>query len=336
MQSPVVSVLLPAYNAAPTLAEALSSVQDQEMADWELVAVDDGSEDDTGARLEAAAAADPRIRVLRLPHQGLVAALSAGLAICRAPLVARMDADDRMHPARLRRQVALLETHPAVDLVGSLVECFPKEQIQEGMARYQEWLNSLVSHSEIIRDIFVESPFAHPSVTFRKDSVLRVGGYQERGWAEDYDLWLRLYLAGACFAKAPHALHYWRDRPERLTRTAEAYSLRNFRRLKIHYLREGFLRGREAVVLWGAGRGGKAWGASLEEAGVRIAAFVDIDPKKIGRTRRGHPVLAPEELSPPGGAPVLVTVGVKGARTLIRADLDRRGYVELRDYVCVA
>ncbi|MDH7570179.1 MAG: glycosyl transferase, partial [Armatimonadota bacterium] len=202
--------------------------------------------------------------------------------------------------------------------------------------RYEEWLNSLVTHEEICRDLFVESPFAHPSVTFRKELVLNAGGYQDHGWAEDYDLWLRLALAGTRFAKVPEVLHYWRDRPDRLTRTADEYSFRNFRRLKIHYLRQGFLQTRHEVMVWGAGRGGKAWAADLEAAGLSIVAHIDVDPKKIGRTRRGRPVLAPDELPSPGGPPVLVTVGVKGARALIRRELDARGYVEGRDYVCVA
>lgn len=336
METPAVSVLMPAYNAAPYLEEALASVQKQDLEDWELIAVDDGSTDDTAALLRAAAGADARVRALLLPHQGLVAALNAGLSACRGALVARMDSDDRMHPSRLSRQVAFLAEHPEVDLVGCLVECFPREQIQEGLERYQEWLNSLVTHEEIVRDLFVESPFAHPSVLFRKECAARLGGYRDCGWAEDYDLWLRLWHAGARFAKVPEVLQYWRDRPERLTRTAEEYSLRNFRRLKIHHLRQGFLREPGPVLVWGAGRGGKAWGACLEEAGIAIAGFIDIDPKKIGRTRRGRPVIAPDDLPPAGQAPVLVTVGVKGARELIRAALDDRGYQELRDYVCVA
>lgn len=336
MRAPAVSVLMPAYNAMAYLCEAVESVQAQDFTDWELVAIDDGSQDKTLALLEKASAADTRIRVIPQPHRGLVAALNTGLAACRAPLVARMDADDRMHPTRLRRQAEFLATHPEVAVVGSLVECFPAEHIQEGLQRYQEWLNSLVTHEQIVRDLFVESPFAHPSVMFRREVVLRAGGYQDHGWPEDYDLWLRLFLAGVRFAKVPEVLHSWRDRPDRLTRTHEAYSLRNFRRLKIHYLGQCFLTGSTPVWIWGAGRGGKAWAAALEEAHIPIAGHVDIDPKKIGRTRRGRPVIAPSDLPPPGQHPVLVTVGVKGAREQIRSHLDRLGYVEGRHYVCVA
>ena len=166
--------------------------------------------------------------------------------------------------------------------------------------------------------------------------MLRLGGYRDEGWAEDYDLWLRLAAAGARFAKVPEVLLDWRDGPDRLTRTGEAYSFRNFRRLKIHALRAGFLRGRETVIVWGAGRGGKAWAASLEAAGVAIEAFVDIDPKKIGRTRRGRPVVAPAPQPAARPIPLLVTLRGKGAPARIRAPLDCRGYRERTDYLCVA
>src|SRR5262245_35962950 len=97
MSSPRVSVLLPAYQAEATLAVALRSVVRQRETGWECIVVDDGSSDGTLACARRFAAADARFRVVAMPHAGLVATLTAGLAECRAPLVARMDADDLMH-----------------------------------------------------------------------------------------------------------------------------------------------------------------------------------------------------------------------------------------------
>src|SRR3990172_3586333 len=114
---------------------------------------------------------------------------------------------------------------------------------------YLDWLNSLVSDADIRREIFVESPLAHPSVVFLRRWVEQVGGYQDHGWPEDYDLWLRLYLAGANFAKVPEVLLYWRESPERLTRRDGRYALENFLRAKAHYLKRGPLAGGEAVII---------------------------------------------------------------------------------------
>jgi cellulose synthase/poly-beta-1,6-N-acetylglucosamine synthase-like glycosyltransferase len=274
--------------------------------------------------------------VLSQPHRGIIASLNAGLAECEAPYVARMDADDRAHSRRLECQVAFLEAHPEVAVVSCRVSAFPEENVRQGFRVYLEWLNSLVTAEEIGRQIFIESPLPHPSVTFRKDWVVRAGGYQERGWPEDYDLWLRLYLAGARFAKVPEVLLDWRESPARLTRTDSRYSLENFLRAKAYYLARGPLLGREAVLIWGAGMMGRRLSKHLLNEGAPLKAFVDIDPRKIGRTRRGLPILSPDEL--PAWweryrEPVLLaTVGARGARSLIRDRLEALGLREGRDW----
>ena len=327
---------MPCYNAAGTLPEALESLSRQTLTDFEVLAVDDGSTDETGDLLQAAALQDERFRVLRQPHGGIISALNTGLDACCAPYVARMDADDRSHPQRLARQVAFLDSHPDVSVVGCLVEGFPAGQVRQGFRLYLDWMNSLLTGEDICREIFVESPLAHPSVAFRKDRVLDAGGYQERGWAEDYDLWLRLYLAGRRFAKLPEVLFEWREHPERLTRTDGRYSLENFLRLKAYYLSQGPLAGREAVVIWGAGMMGRRLSKQLCRQGVPLVAFIDVDPQKIGRTRRGLPVLPadalPELLGRFHRPVVLAAVGARGARQLIRRQLNSLGLLEGVDW----
>ena len=138
---------------------------------------------------------------------------------------------------------------------------------------------------------------ANPSVMVRSTWFEKMGGYQENGWPEDYDLWLRMYLAGAVFAKVPEVLLSWRDHPDRITRTDSRYSVTNFLRAKAHYLARGPLLDRDAVIIWGAGMMGRRLGKQLENQAVTLAAFVDIDPKKIGRTRRGKPIIPPEDLT---------------------------------------
>lgn len=333
---PAVSVLLPSYNSAETLPESLESIERQTLVDFEVVAIDDGSTDGSLEILRAWERRDGRFRVFTQPHQGIIHALNAGLEACRSPYIARMDADDRSHPRRLERQAAFLDAHPETAVVSCLVRAFPTEGVRQGFRVYLDWLNSLVAGEEISRQIFIESPLPHPSVTFRKDWVERAGGYQEHGWPEDYDLWLRLHLAGARFAKVPEVLLDWRESSARLTRTDSRYSLENFLRAKAYYLARGPLADREAVIIWGAGMMGRRLSKHLVREGARLAAFVDIDPRKIGRTRRGLPILSPEEL--PGWwvryqRPVLLAaVGARGARPLIRARLEAFGLREGQDW----
>jgi len=203
MSVPRLAVVLPCWNAAPYLDRALASLAAQTFTDFDVIAVDDGSTDETPRLLEAWARQDARLRWLRRAHEGLVAALNAGLEQIRAPLVARMDGDDMAHPRRFAWQVALLDSRPDVTVAGGLVRCFPRARVAAGMRRYERWLNSVRSHEEIVRDLFVESPLAHPGVMMRSQAVAQAGGYRAVGWPEDYDLWFRLHQAGARFEKVP-------------------------------------------------------------------------------------------------------------------------------------
>ncbi len=331
---------MPCYNMAATLEETLHSIASQTLADFEVIAVDDGSEDQTSEILSRWAQADPRFKPLLIEHAGIIPALNAGLQACQADLVARIDADDLMRPTRLEKQAAFMQTHPEVDLVSSLVIGFPTGDLRQGFKLYIEWLNSVADHESICREIFVESPLCHPTVTFRKKTVLDLGGYRENGWAEDYDLWLRGYQAGWRFAKIPEILVEWREHPERLTRTDSRYSLENFIRAKAHYLAAGPLADRETVILWGAGMHGKRLSKHLLRAGVPLKYFIDIDPKKIGNTRRSLPILSAEELGPlweQSNRPVvLASVGARGARELIRQRLEALGLAEGQDWWAVA
>jgi len=333
---PAVSVLMPCYNASQWVDEALESLARQTLSDIEIVCVDDGSSDDTRLHLGRWAARDRRVRVAVQPHAGVIAASNNGLQSCTAPYVARLDADDRAHPERLERQAAFLDAHPEVGVVSSLVTGFPASQVRQGFAIYLEWLNGLVSHEQICREIFVESPLPNPSVMYRRDLVMEIGAYQERGWPEDYDLWMRLYLAGTHFAKLPLTLTEWREHPDRLTRTDPRYSLENFLRLKATYLAAGPLKDRDAVLIWGAGMVGRRLGKYLLRLGAPVQAYIDIDPRKIGGRRRGRPVLAPEALPEAWrrcqNPALLAAVGARGARQLIRRRLVGLGLIEGLDW----
>jgi len=338
MSDPAVSVLLPVRDAGPLLEDCLASLERQTLVDFEVVAVDDGSTDGSGELLEAWAARAPRLRVVHQPPHGLVAALNRGLAACRSPFVARMDADDISHPRRLELQAAVLEARPEVGVVSCLVRCCPRASVAGGFARYEEWLNGLRSHEQMARERFVESPLAHPSVMVRREVLRAAGGYRDCGWPEDYDLWLRLFAAGTGFAKVERPLHFWREHHDRLTRRDPRYSTDAFLRCKAHHLALGPLSGGRSAVVWGAGRTGRRLSRLLLAGGVEVAAFIDIDPRKIGRVARGRPVVAPEAL--PGllgeGAVVLAAVASRGARELIRARLEAIGLVEGDGFWCVA
>lgn len=336
--NPLISVLLPVRDAAAHLPACLSSLARQSLVDHEVVAVDDGSRDGSGGMLDRAAARDDRLVVLHTPPRGLVAALNAGLGRCRAPVVARMDADDLSHPRRLELELALLDRRPEVGVASCLARHFPRHRVGEGFRVYERWLNSLVEPDEIRRERFVESPLAHPSAAVRRDLLERFGGWRDPDWPEDYDLWLRLLEAGVAIAKVTRTLFFWREHPDRLTRTDSRYAVERFLRCKAHFLLSGPLAGCGRVVMWGAGQTGRRLSRYLLRGGAPLQAFVDVDPRKVGGRLRGV------EIFPPDALPVLLVpntvvlaaVASRGARALIRSQLDGLGLVEARDYWCVA
>lgn len=284
------------------------------------MAVDDGSEDETGALLVDASRRDPRVRVIRTAPRGLVAALGAAIHDARAPLLARMDADDLARPERLALQAQVLDADPRVAVVGSRVRLFGDvPRGNGGMEAYVAWQNQLVDHAAMVSDIFVESPLVHPSVMMRREALRVLGGYRAFDGPEDYDLWLRAHEMGLGFAKCPEVLLDWRDSPTRLTRRDARYAQERFRRLKLEVLLRIHITRPRPVVIWGAGPIGKAWARDLVARGRDVRAFVEVDPRKIGRCLGGVPVVAVDEVPWQKDALHLAAVGQKGARERIRA-----------------
>jgi glycosyltransferase involved in cell wall biosynthesis len=292
----VISVLMPCYNVASTIDEAISSLVAQTYTNFELVLVDDGSTDATPAHLADWAQRDQRIQVLQLRHVGIIAALNAGLEASHSEYIARMDADDRSTSKRLEQQVALLDSHAEFALVSGLVRGFSEHHLGREFEAYIHWLNSLHTDQDIKYSMFVQSPLAHPSVAYRRDWIERVGRYQDHGWAEDYDLWVRLFLAGASFGKVPEVLLEWRDHPHRLTHTDGRYSNTSDLRLKAYYLANGPLAACSEVVIWGESHLAHALGEQLMDNGCPLSGCVISRPFQSGEPASKIPVINPEQL----------------------------------------
>ncbi|HUF49919.1 MAG TPA: glycosyltransferase [Longimicrobiales bacterium] len=332
---PRVSILLPCRDAEAYLPDTIASVEAQTFTSAEIVAVDDGSTDGTRSLLHAWALRDPHVRVLSQERLGIIPALQRAVAAARGEIFVRMDADDIAYSSRIQKQVELLDANPDVDVCGTLIRYFPRQDVQGGAQRYETWINSLVDHDSITRDIFVECPIAHPTMAVRREAFEKAGGYQDNGWPEDYDLVMRLWISGAKMAKVPEVLLRWRERPDRASRLEERYSEDAFRRCKVHYLKKTLLAKRE-VVVWGAGPVGKAFAQELQRQKVPVRAFVDLDVRKIGQTIHGAAVVDPTALEAHRDALTVAAVGQLLARDEIRRTLLEAQLREGVDFVAVA
>jgi glycosyltransferase involved in cell wall biosynthesis len=251
--APAISVLVPVRNALPYLGASMRSLERQSLRDVEVIAVDDGSTDGSGDALDRMSRRDPRLRVVHEPARGLPAALNRGLALARAPLIARHDADDLSHCDRLDLQRGWLAEHPHAAIVGSRLRLFPAGAVGAGMRRWAEWHNRLLTHEQMANECLIDSPLAHGTAMIRREWLERVGGWADRGWAEDLDLWIRLLEAGARFGKVPRVLYGWRQHRASATRRDPRYRRERFIALKLDALERGPLRGATAMTLVGVG-----------------------------------------------------------------------------------
>jgi glycosyltransferase involved in cell wall biosynthesis len=185
MTPPAVSVLMSVHDGAPSVGEAVASVLGQTAGDLELIVVDDGSADATPDLL--AAVRDGRLRVVRQERTGLTRALNRALGLARAPLVARLDADDVALPERLAYQRAFLERAPDVGLLGTAAREL------DAAGRFLRVVLPPVDDTALRRALIRANPFVHSSVMARRALLERAGGYDETlPVAQDYDLWMRL------------------------------------------------------------------------------------------------------------------------------------------------
>lgn len=187
---PPLSVAMSVYNGERFLAPAIQSVLDQTFEKFEFLILDDGSTDSSADMIRAFAEKDSRIRPILRENRGLVASLNELLTVARAPIVARMDADDICRPERFARQMAFLAANPDHGVVGSW-----SEDIDEFDA---PWLAEGPDHAVTNAQMQHVARnggqlLVHPAVMYRRAIVMRVGGYHAAfRHCEDYDLWLRL------------------------------------------------------------------------------------------------------------------------------------------------
>lgn len=322
---PRVSILVPVRDARPWLAGSLRSLERQTCRDFEIVAVDDGSTDGSGEWLERATEREPRLRVLHTPPRGLPSALNHALSNARAPFLARHDADDRSDPRRLSLQLEVFDrTDARTAVVGSRVRLFPVRAVGTGMRRWAAWHNALLTHEEMAREVLIDSPLAHGSALIRREPLEAVGGWAERGWPEDLDLWLRLLERGARFAKRREVLYAWRQHPASATRRDPRYSRASFLALKRDALSRGLLAHGRSCTLIGVGASLAAWQKTLGEGEGGLVR------RSLEAARPSPAMLATLE------TPIVLVFGSVPARERWRTALLERGLAELRDFAFVA
>ena len=210
--SPRVSVLMTVWNGAKYIAESIESILRQTFEDFEFIIIDDGSTDTTCEVIESFH--DPRIRLIRRPHEGVIAAANFGAAQARGFYIARLDADDISLPERLALQVAALDKNPRAVLCYTDMTSFGDNSFGDTGPAHKS--NRFCLDTAFINVIMCQrTPFAHSSLVVRKDAFDRIGGYVKYP-CEDFDLDVRLIREGP-FVGIPLKLLRYRRHPESAT-----------------------------------------------------------------------------------------------------------------------
>ena len=212
MTNPQVSILMPVYNGADYLSQAMNSLLGQTFTDFEVIVINDGSKDNSAEVLNAIA--DPRVRIFHQENMGLAATLNRALSLAKGALIARQDQDDLSHPDRLAKQVLYMQANPDCVLLGTAAEIWVGDKPSERHHDHPQ------EHALLAFDLLFNNPFVHSSVMMRRDIVLGIGGYStdsNRQPPEDYELWSRMSRLGRVANLAERLLVY-REVPSSMSR----------------------------------------------------------------------------------------------------------------------
>ena len=212
MPQPLISVLMPAYNAEKFINEAIESILDQTYKNFEFIIVDDASSDDTWNIIQKYAKKDKRIITLKnKANQKICKTLNKGIEIAKGKYIVRMDADDWSFPDRINKQLKFMELHKNIVISGcSMMICDSKLNPYAVRSYSSE-------NKELRKSILRQSPFSHPTIIFKTDIAKKVGGYHKL-YSEDIEFYLNLGQYGE-FGNIKDSLIKYREVPTSMTNT---------------------------------------------------------------------------------------------------------------------
>ena len=326
-----VSILIPVRNGEQFLIECLDSVIHQTYSNWELIIVNDHSEDGTNELLEKYVGLDSRISVYNNDGKGIIPALQLAYSFSSGNFVTRMDADDIMVPKKLELMVQkLIETGKGFVAVG-LVEYFSEKGIGEGYFYYQQWLNGLTLLSNNFNEIYKECVIPSPSWMLHKSDFDKIGGFNSELYPEDYELAFRMLKFGMKIATVPEVIHLWRDYSTRTSRTDPNYSDNFFLPLKMNCFFDIHRDNQRPIQVWGAGKKGKELAKYLVNQNQDFS-WATNNQNKIGREIYGVKLSSDSDIPFHSYPQILIAIRNKDAADKIKKALDLRNLMPNKDY----
>ncbi len=274
-----ICILFPFHNAAPWIKETVDSIQNQSFEDWELIAVNDFSTDNSMVILEKIAENDSRIQIHQNSQKGIIPALQLGLIHANGEFLTRMDADDIMPKNRLELMVNYMKSLPGKSIVTGKVEYFSDKPVSEGYLAYEAWLNERVVKEDYFDHIYRECVVASPNWLARTKEIKDSTIFSELSYPEDYDMVFRWMKNGFSIHGIDEVTLLWREHPDRTSRNSDIYDQASFFNLKLNWFCE--LHDTNSVAILGAGTKGKLTAKFLFNRQVNFNWY-DLEWKKYG------------------------------------------------------
>ena len=272
---------MPVRNAMPFLEECVRSILTQSYANWELIAVDDHSEDGSNVLLLEYAAIEPRIHCHQNSGSGIIDALNKGYSCAKGDFITRMDADDMMPSIKLEILLDQLQKSGRGHLSTGKVKYISETILGDGFKKYEEWLNALCDGDNHYQEIYKECVIPSPCWMMYCDDFNDIGGFNSTSYPEDYDLCFRMYENKIKIVASRELLHIWRDHNTRASRNDSNYSDNRFLDMKVKYFIRNDYRSDEKLVIWGAGKKGKYIAKLFLQNNINFIWITNND-KKIG------------------------------------------------------
>lgn len=328
MESNLISIIMPAKNAGRYLEECLNSILAQSYTNWELIVIDDHSNDNSSKLIRDYARRDLRIRHYAASGHGIVAALDQAYSYSKGLFITRMDADDVMMPNKLEILCKNLVAHGKGSLATGCVTYFSVNELGDGYQRYAEWLNDLTREGRNFQEIYKECVIPSPCWMVHRHDFELCGAFDSEMHPEDYDLCFRFYREGLNVIPCQEILHRWRDYPERTSRSHPDWNDNSFLSLKVHYFLELDYDESRPLIVWGAGKKGKTVAQLLNEHSISFQ-WVCNNPNKIGREIYGVELQAQNVLDTCKSPQVIVAVANQDEqveiRQVLQSDKEERG-----------
>jgi glycosyltransferase involved in cell wall biosynthesis len=277
MKETKISIIMPVKNAALYLGQCLDSIVEQSFDSWELIAVDDGSTDQSMKVLEEFEKKDSRIKVRECFVGGIIPALQEAFDHSVGRYITRMDADDIMPVNKLELFYRAIKGKRKVVVTGK-VNYFADKKVSEGYRRYESWLNYLVLENKFKLNLYRECVIASPNWIVDRECFEDDFKIEDLEYPEDYDMVFKWFEHDYSIEGIKSVTHLWREHPDRTSRTSQNYQQKAFFELKTKRFIEHFHDKIDGVQLIGTGEKGRLVAKILDQNSINYEWF-DLNPR---------------------------------------------------------